>query len=648
MVEGCVSREFKNNILRVLNRYTNPSEILELPNDFRTLVGPYPDFSSRNIDADSGNDSEPNEDDPASQNESRKEPKKKQKPISQYIYFGIQEAMQCGLAVFDPENSHLELDINADGLKLYKTGEITFWPILGRFSEDLPVFVIAIYYGSGKPKNSHKFLDFLQEFEEFELNDGAVIDNKGYTISFRWGIFDTSARCFILGIPYYNSTEGCYLCEVEGAKLDFRMTFLQTDAKLRTANDSFYLRSGNVFSKIKNFDPTQNIPPDPMHLAEMGVMKKLLCFWYVIGFVFNLLPNVKAKLSEMYDTFCEYTPREFNRRPRPLKHLKHFTSKEYRMILLYTGPVIFKDVLPSNQYLHFLSFHVAYRILNDDNAIQDDESLDYAEELLIRFVQDFPDVYSEQYCSFNVHAVIHLVSFVRRWRKTLFKLSAYPFETFLRKLKLGRLVKSAKEPIIQVARRIYEMSVLVLRRLRQKKAAEKKKKVGLHLKIPTNEPNLQKFKAFRMNTLSFNVSTKANRFCEVDGSRIFMIQYFVLNKLEEEAFACGVFLDGDFLEPLYTVPCSSQLVGVHKYSGSLSPVSDERLQLVNIKRISGKFFHVPISPISLNPLPIPSDARFHAFIRLLHDDVSKEPNQIFLFSLFFPSWERNCDAHISW
>lgn len=616
LVMGGISRELKNKIFRVLNHYTNPADILKLPKDFRTVIGPYPNFITKDIDAVSADDEEPepNEYVPSPENEtSQKKQEQRVIPQSQYLYFGIEFSMRSGLAKFDCNSTHLELDVNADGLKAFKKGNATFWPLLGQFGDNYPIFIITLYYGTGKPKNNDKYLeDFVGEFEAFNLNKGVLIGDKRYTISFRWGIFDTPARCFILGVPYYNSKkDGCYLCDVKGESLNRRTYFPEINSNLRTAEDPLYQRDNNPLSKIMNIDQTKNIPLDGMHLAELGLMKKLTAFWYVIGFIFNLLPSVKAQLARTLNKLSEYTPREFNRRISSLDYLSQFTSKEFRMLLLYMGPVIFIDVLPRDQYHHFLSLHIAYRILNDEKAIQCDENLDFAEEMIRRFVQDFSKVYAPEFCAFNVHAVLHLVHFVRKFRKTVYKFSAYPFETYLRQFKLGRFLKSAKQPIMQVARRIYEIAVLVLP-LKQRKREARKKNVGLSLKITDSEPNTQKFKVFRTETLYFNVSTEANQFCEIDESHIFVLKYFIFNKLENESYACGVFLNSNNLQPLYTVPCPSDCVGIHKYIGSLS--TKFNVQSVNVKRITGKFFRLPIPPIS-------EDDKSHAFIRLLHDDV---------------------------
>ncbi|XP_047519001.1 uncharacterized protein LOC125058905 [Pieris napi] len=64
---------------------------------------------------------------------------------------------------FVPENVYL--NVNLDGLPIFKSSKFEFWPILANMHEiDNVPFIIGIYYGKGKPKNLNLFLeDFVNE-----------------------------------------------------------------------------------------------------------------------------------------------------------------------------------------------------------------------------------------------------------------------------------------------------------------------------------------------------------------------------------------------------------------------------------------------------------------------------------------------------
>lgn len=59
------------------------------------------------------------------------------------------------------ENNTILLQINIDGIPLYKGSAHQFWPILG--SVEAKVFVIGIYSGEGKPESVNSYLsDFIE------------------------------------------------------------------------------------------------------------------------------------------------------------------------------------------------------------------------------------------------------------------------------------------------------------------------------------------------------------------------------------------------------------------------------------------------------------------------------------------------------
>lgn len=62
------------------------------------------------------------------------------------------------------------------------------------------------------------------------------------------------------------------------------------------------------------------------------------------------------KNSENLIDLKEDAPLELSRKSRSLEDI------EFRQILLYTGLLVFKNVLRNEKYTHFLSVHVAIRI----------------------------------------------------------------------------------------------------------------------------------------------------------------------------------------------------------------------------------------------------------------------------------------------
>lgn len=97
-----------------------------------------------------------------------------------------------------PENVYL--NVNLDGLPIFKSSKFEFWPILANMHEiDDDPFIIGIYYGKGKPKDINLFLeDFVNESITV-LEQGIRVKGIRVNIKIRCFICDSPARAFIKG-----------------------------------------------------------------------------------------------------------------------------------------------------------------------------------------------------------------------------------------------------------------------------------------------------------------------------------------------------------------------------------------------------------------------------------------------------------------
>lgn len=67
----------------------------------------------------------------------------------------------------------LDLQINIDGLPIFKSTQHQFWSILGRFinTDQKEPFIIGIFSGTSKPNDLDEyFREFLDEYNERHLN----------------------------------------------------------------------------------------------------------------------------------------------------------------------------------------------------------------------------------------------------------------------------------------------------------------------------------------------------------------------------------------------------------------------------------------------------------------------------------------------
>lgn len=148
----------------------------------------------------------------------------------------------------------------------------------------------------------------------------------------------------------------------------------------------------------------------------------------------------------------------------------------------------------------------------------------YAEELLMHFYKTSTKLYSPIFPSYNVHSVTHLVDDVRNFGTSLNEISGFPFENHLHKLK--RSVRNAKNPIVQLSKRIAEME---------------NAKVGV-----TPSPHHQTF-----------VSTKTKDSCFLVGDGY----AFVKEKRADRTCLCEVY-QLDNLESFFHTPCDSKLLNI--------------------------------------------------------------------------------------
>lgn len=124
-----------------------------------------------------------------------------------------------------------------------------------------------------------------------------------------------------------------------------------------------------------------------MHLVCLGVTKLMLKLWFrnkkssIISFqMLNQLSNELASLGK-------HMPKEFNRKPQSILHLKRSKATVLRFYLLYAGPIIMQKYIDSNNMYLFNLLSAAIRILCDVYEYKENNEL--AKSLLQKFVKEF-------------------------------------------------------------------------------------------------------------------------------------------------------------------------------------------------------------------------------------------------------------------
>ena len=384
-----------------------------------------------------------------------------------YYYFGITKHL---LSIIENgtliPGSVIYLQINIDGVPLYKSSKKQLWPILGKIvGQNLPSFIIGIFCGESKPNDvKGYFSDFVEEMKSIEANGILTSQNKIVQVKITCFVCDAPARAFVKQTKSHNAYYGCERCTQRGV-WHSKVTYPDCYATLRT-DESFNARSdanhhGLTPSPLQELSIglVSQFVLDPMHLVYLGVTKKLLWLW-MKGPLSNKcrIGSVQIKsISDMLVRFYCYIPREFGRKCRSLHEVERWKATEYRQFLLYSGIVALHKHLPKAFYMHFLLLYVAIFFIS--SGIHYKTHSDYASKLLVEFVNEFHSFYGKDMVVYNVHCLIHLVMDVEKYGP-LDTFSAFSFESFLGQLK--KIIRKPNQPLPQIVRRVAENAKLAL------------------------------------------------------------------------------------------------------------------------------------------------------------------------------------------
>jgi len=124
---------------------------------------------------------------------------------SSYFHFGLQNVLLTELKSDVYSNQAnvtvMRIQMNIDGLPLFKSSNTQFWPILGRTTHPVvsKPFAIGIFLGNGKPENVSDYLCDLIDDINILTATGLLIPHTGQHIQIKVScvICDTPARAFV-------------------------------------------------------------------------------------------------------------------------------------------------------------------------------------------------------------------------------------------------------------------------------------------------------------------------------------------------------------------------------------------------------------------------------------------------------------------
>ncbi len=209
-----------------------------------------------------------------------------------YYHFGMSSWMKTvveSLSVPVESIEEVSIQINIDGLPLFKSSSVQLWPILGRLIQPTvsKPFVIGIYSGNHKPTDVFEYTQMLVDELDDLIQHGFAISGDGndHRVPFSLSciICDTPARAFVKQSKGHSGYFGCDKCNQRGVWRQ-KVTFPETNAELRT--DVAFNEMSNAEHHLGP-SPFRNIPVcmvsqfpiDFMHLVCLGVVKRIIWLW---------------------------------------------------------------------------------------------------------------------------------------------------------------------------------------------------------------------------------------------------------------------------------------------------------------------------------------------------------------------------------
>ena len=208
-------------------------------------------------------------------------------PGGEYCHFGLADGIKQHMKSYGlPSESYIELQINIDGLPLFKSSQLQVWPILCcmcNSSTTKDPFVVGIFSGNGKPGNLEEFLRKFVDEVILLLENGICYCDRIYDVVLNCFVCDAPARAFIKNIKGHSGYYGCEKCIQEG-EYHKKMTFPLTNALLRS-DESFARMEQEEHHKgpspltALSMGMVSKFPLDYMHLVCLGVVKRFLTAW---------------------------------------------------------------------------------------------------------------------------------------------------------------------------------------------------------------------------------------------------------------------------------------------------------------------------------------------------------------------------------
>lgn len=328
-----------------------------------------------------------------------------------------------------------------------------------------------------------------------------------------------------------------------------------------------------------------------MHLLLLGHQKKLLREYWTSGKSKISKTNL-SRLSNRLINLGNQVTCEFQRGTRSLDELFSFKATEYRFLLLYAGPFLFKDLLTENQWKHYMLLHTAVRLLSSNVTCL--KYSDLAQVYLERYVIAATMIYGLTCQVMNMHLLVHLVDDVRYYGCCLNDFDAFCFENVLSKIR--KRLKAGFKPLEQVCQQMFKEDQL---------ESEKPQLPSLLeiLKCSEKEGDI---KIAKMRYKEFTLTKEPDNCVLLRDRRIINITHMSARSLNfDEA---NISLSGINLEiecSAFNYPLNSSILNMFKIKSSQEPIECSfLLKDILCKMVLLKIYDVKDGPKDIFAIPL--------------------------------------------
>ena len=257
----------------------------------------------------------------------------------------------------------------------------------------------------------------------------------------------------------------------------------------------------------------------------------------------------------------------------------HFKATEFRQLLLYTAPAVLQNVLSEEYYEHFMLLHFVMRLLSLQNI--PDSTYVWCQEALESYVCLCEELYGEQFLSYNVHGLLHVVDDVARLGP-LETYSAFCYENNMPEFR--KYIRKPHLALQQFYNRICELNDVLLA------PADNKIQICAS-KIHADGPLLQnmptrlcrQFRKLKIGNITFSTSLRDNC-CILNNANICVIQ----NIVQIEGRTTFIVKKFRTQIHIYDVGRTSDLARVFQCS-NLSIA----IEAINLTDVKGKMYRMP-------------------------------------------------------